>query len=372
MSLREKIKKLSPELQAKFVLGERVYNPQSTTPVSNYLVETKRHCNAGRTVDAGLWLRDHCAGGGKIFLTMSGAGSSFQQGIMISELIRKGKIAALSVSPANLEESLYRLLSPDDYAYIPDYQELTRDQEKELDRAEFRRITDTMLPEEETVRQVLDQFEKLWREAQKKKQSFLWHEYFLQLFKKNLIKFDKNSRHAQNCWLYQAYLHGIPIFICGAEDSTMGNIFTYFSYNGNDPFLKKYKQKKPISLNVVKSSFSYMHHLAEWYMNNTKEKGLAFLQLGGGAAGDFPICVVPHLKKDFLFGLSIKNQEKLIRSWAGFIEIHLTPMSGGSYGGAGFKEKITWSKFEVDAFGIQIYGDYTTIFPDISALVLRR
>ncbi len=127
MSLREKIKKLSPELQAKFVLGERVYNPQSTTPVSNYLVETKRHCNAGRTVDAGLWLRDHCAGGGKIFLTMSGAGSSFQQGIMISELIRKGKIAALSVSPANLEESLYRLLSPDDYAYIPDYQELTRD-----------------------------------------------------------------------------------------------------------------------------------------------------------------------------------------------------------------------------------------------------
>lgn len=372
MSLEKKLKRLSPELRARFKPGERDYDPQPDTPVSNYLVETKRHCNAGRTVDAGLWLRDHCDNGGKIFLTMSGAGSSFQQGIMISELIRRGKIAALSVSPANLEESLYRLLSPNDYAYITDYQELTREQEKELDHAEFRRITDTMLPEEETVRQVLDQFVKLWRNAQRKKKSFLWHEYFLQLFDQRLIKFDNNSRHAQNCWLYQAYLYGVPIFICGAEDSTMGNIFTYFSYNGRHPFLKKYKQKRPICLDVVKSSFSYMHSLAEWYMDNTKEKGLAFVQLGGGAAGDFPICVVPHLKKDFLFGLSVKKQEKLIRSWAGFIEIHMTPMSAGSYGGAGFKEKITWSKFEVDAFGMQIYGDYTTIFPDISALILRK
>lgn len=166
MSLQKKLKNLSLELQEKIVVGERKYTPEPNTPITNWLVHTKRHCNGGRTVDAGLRARAHCDNGGKIFLTMSGAGSSFQMGIEISEMIREQKIAGISVTPANLEESLYRLLSPDDWAYIPDYSELTRDQEKELDDNGLRRITDTFLPEDETVRQVLDHFTNLWREAE--------------------------------------------------------------------------------------------------------------------------------------------------------------------------------------------------------------
>ena len=152
----------------------------------------------------------------------------------------------------------------------------------------------------------------------------------------------------------------------------MGNIFAHASYNGNHPFLKKYKLPKPINPDVVEHSFRYMHRLAEWYMDNTKQNGLAFLQLGGGIAGDFPICVVPHLKKDFLYAQTIPVQEKLIRSWAGFIEVHSSPMSYGSYSGAGFMEKITWGKFEPEAFGVQIFGDYTEHFPDIAAIVLGK
>jgi deoxyhypusine synthase len=136
--------------------------------------------------------------------------------------------------------------------------------------------------------------------------------------------------------------------------------------------LKKYAQKEPIAISAILHSFSYMHSLAEWYMDNAKGRGLAFLELGGGISADFPICVVPHLKKDFLDGLSIKMQEKLIRAWAGFIAIFSSPMSYGSYSGAGFKEKITWSKFEVNAFGCLIQGDYTEHAPDIFALVLRK
>jgi deoxyhypusine synthase len=367
---KDKIAKLSAGLQSKITFGERDYQPNILSPVSNYLVHTKRHCNGGNTVDSGLWLKKHCDDGGKIFLTMSGAGSSFQAGIVISELIRANKIAAISVTGANLEESLYRLLSPNDYAYITKYLELTSDEEKELNNAGLRRITDTFLPEDETVRQVLPTLEKLWREAEESGNHKLWHEYFFELFEKELISFD--PIHAKDCWLYQAYLHKIPITVGGVEDSTMGNIFTHACYDGNHPFLSKYKLEKPISPEVVHHSFRYMHRLAEWYMDNTTEKGLAFLQLGGGIAADFPICVVPHLKKDFLWKQSEEIQEKMIRSWAGFIEIHSSPMSFGSYSGAGFKEKITWGKFEVDAFGCQIFGDYTTIFPDISALILGK
>lgn len=369
--MKNKLKKLSPELRDKISIGEIKYVPSLDTPITNSLVHTKRHCNGGATVESGLWLRGHCDNGGKIFLTMSGAGSSFQQGIMISELIRAGKIAAISVTGANLEESLYRLVANKNYAYIRDYLELTRKQEKELDYVGFRRITDTFLPEEESVRKLLPKFMKLWRNAQREGESYLWHEYFYQLFEQKLINYDSYP-NAKDCWILEAWKHKIPIIVGGFEDSTMGNIFTHACYDGNHPFLSEHTLDKPIRMSVVKNSVAYMHSLAEWYMDNTKEKGLAFLQLGGGIAADFPICVVPHLKKDFLWNLSNKEQDKLIRSWSGFIEIHSSPMSFGSYSGAGFKEKITWGKFEVNAFGRQIFGDYTSIFPDIAAIVLHK
>jgi len=364
----EKFGGLSPNLLKKIVFGERRYTPKSYPPISNWLVRTKRHCNGGKTVEAGLWLRDHCDIGGKIFFTMAGAGSSFQIGITLSELIRAGKIGAISVTGANLEESLYRLVANSHYAYIPNYQELTSEEEKELDRAGLRRITDTFLPEEESVRLILPKLEQLWREGKTR----LWHEYFFELFERGWVDLDSTAK-PQDCWLFQAWKYKIPIFVPGIEDSTMGNIFAHACYQGNHPFLKNFKLKgTPIQQGVVAGSFAYMHRLAEWYMDNTNDHGLAFLQLGGGIAADFPICVVPHIKKDFLHEQTTEEQERLVRSWAGFVEIHSSPMSFGSYSGAGSKEKITWSKLEPDAFGIQIFGDYTEHFPDIAALILRK
>ena len=369
--MKNKLRKLSFELRKKIYFGEFNYTPNMNTPITNSLVHTKRHCNGGATIESGLWLRNHCDNGGKIFLTMSGAGSSFQQGIMISELIRAGKIAAISVTGANLEESLYRLVANKDYAYIRDYLELTRKQEKELDDAGLRRITDTFLPEDESVRKVLPKLMKLWYKAGKEAKSYLWHEYFFQLFEQKLINYDSYP-NANDCWILEAWKHKIPVIVPGFEDSTMGNIFTHACYNGDHRFLSQYKLKEPVYMGVVKHSVAYMHYLAEWYMDTATEKGIAFLQLGGGIAADFPICVVPHLKKDFLADETLKKQEKLIPCWKGFIEIYSSPMSFGSYSGAGFKEKITWGKFEVDAYGKQIFGDYTSIFPDIAAIVLHK
>ncbi len=370
-TLMDKMEKLSPELRAKITTGERKYEPHPDTPVSNFLVNTKRHCNGGRTVDAGLWLKSHCDDGGKLFVTMSGAGSSFQMGIVLSELIRAGKVAAISVTGANMEESLYRLLANSHYAYIRDYTSLTQEQELELDHAGFRRITDTFLPEEESVRVVLDPLMDLWREAEEKGECLHWHEFFFRLFERELIKPDPTAS-VKDCWLYQAWKHGVHVVVPGWEDSTMGNIFTHATYSGAHEFLERYVLEKPISSQVVKHNHEYMHSLAAWYMDNTKTKKLAFLQLGGGIAADFPICVVPHLKKDFLAGQTLSDQERFIPTWAGFVEIHLTPMSAGSYSGAGHMEKITWGKFQPGSFGMQIFGDFTSIFPDIAALILGK
>ena len=367
----EKLASLSSALRAQIITSERKYEPDPLTPVSNFLVHNKRHCNGGKTIDAGLWLRQHCDDGGKIFLTMSGAGSSFQMGIMISEMIRAGLITGISVTGANLEESLYRLLAHSNYAYIPDYTELTRAQEKELDDAGLRRITDTFLPEDESVRVILPLLEAEWRAAQKKGESLLWHEFFFRVLKRRDVVNDPGA-NPDDCWLLTAMRNNVEVFVPGWEDSTMGNIFTYYCYRGDHPFLKQYRQDEPISMGVVQHGAGYMHRLAELYMDNAEQTPLAFLQLGGGIAADFPICVVPHLKKDYLFEESLGEQERLIQPWAGFVEIHSSPMSFGSYSGAGFKEKITWGKFAENAFGVQIFGDFTEHFPDIAALVLRK
>lgn len=365
----DKLEKLSPGLRSKIFPERRKYQPSPDTPVTNMMVRTKRHLNGGKTVDAGLHLKKHCDDGGKLFITMSGAGSSFEMGVVLSDLIRAGKVAAVAVTGANLEESMYRYVAHSHYAYIPDYLELTRAEEKELDDNELRRITDTFLPEDVSVRKILPKMEILWREAQETGQYKLWHEYFYELFRRNMVEPDPMA-NPDECWLYQAYLHNIFLVVPGVEDSTMGNIFAQACYDGDHEFLSQYKLEKPFSPEIVHHSFRYMHRLAEWYMDNTKEKGLAFVQLGGGIAGDFPICVVPHLKKDFLYNLPLEQQEKLIRAWACFIEIFSSPMSYGSYSGAGYKEKISWGKFETDAWGMLIQGDYTEHFPDIVAIIL--
>ena len=366
----KKISKLSPGLQEKIITGERDYKPNAKTPVTNFLVHTKRHCNGGKTVDAGLWLKEHLNTGGKLFLTMAGAGSSFQMGILISELIRAGKLHAISVTGANMEESLYRYVAHSHYDYIPNYMELTPKEENELREASLRRITDTFLPEELSVRKILPALEKRWREAEKNGKSYLWHEFFFQLFEHNLIEKDPQANE-DDCWLYQAWKHNIPVFVPGCEDSTMGNIFTQACYNGNHYLLSRYKLAGgPINPSIIKPAFAYMHDLAEWYVDNTDNSSIAFLQLGGGIAADFPICVVPHLKHDYMGDETMEVRDETIHPWAAFIEIHLAPMSAGSYSGAGWKEKITWDKFSPNAFGLQIFGDYTEHFPDIAAIVL--
>lgn len=375
LSRDEKLDQLSPELRRMISFDERPNVSQKASPVSHFCIDTMRHCNGGKTVDAGIWLREFLKDGGRIFVSLAGAFSSFQGGVMLSKLIEQGYVAGISATGANMEESFYRLVAYSHYAYIRDYAKLTRSQEKQLDRAGYRRITDTFLPEEESVRVILDPLMKLWQEAQQNGQRRLWHEYFFELFERKLVKFDPTAR-PHECWLLSACVNRVPVFVPGYEDSTMGNIFSWACYGGDHPFLTQYKNnlfdgESRLSPDVAYPGTVYMHRLAEWYMDQAGGKGLAFLQLGGGIAGDFPICVVPHLKKDYLADLPTEKQDELIPPWRGFIEIHSSPMSYGSYSGAGGDEKITWSKVEVDSFTSQICGDYTVHFPVIAAIILE-
>jgi deoxyhypusine synthase len=243
------------------------------------------------------------------------------------------------------------------YAYIPRYTELTPEQEAELRDAGLRRITDTFLPEDESVRIMEPHLLKMWKEAERKGQSFFPHEYFRRLFTERLIKPDAEA-NPNDCWALAAAEKNIPIVVPGFEDSTMGNIFASYTYAGTH----KPKGIPTIESSVMKSGLDYFHLMYEWYLRESKKSPIAFLQLGGGIAADFPICVVPSIKHD----LHIKK----VRDWAGFIEIGSSPMSYGSYSGAGGKEKITWDKLSTKSYYQIIQSDVTVAFPWIAAVLL--
>jgi deoxyhypusine synthase len=362
---KTKLKQLSKSLQQQISsnlrkspgnkpLSQRI---QGKSSITAFAESTLLHCNGGSTLEAALWLKDHLANNGKLVVTIAGGLSSFQVGVMLADLIRQDKVHLVSATGANHEESYYRYVAHSHYAYIPNYTELTRAEEAELRDAGFRRITDTFLPEEESVRIMEPHLLKMWQEAETNNQQFFPHEYFRRLFADKLIKPDSTA-NPQDCWTYAAYEKNIPIVIPGFEDSTMGNIFASYTYNG------KYRKNKDIILNpkVMKTGLDYFTYLYDWYMETSKKHPIAFLQLGGGIAADFPICVVPSLKHDLML--------PKVRDWAGFIEIGSSPMSYGSYSGAGGKEKITWDKLSTKSYYQIIQSDATVVFPWIAAILL--
>ena len=76
--------------------------------------------------------------------------------------------------------------------------------------------------------------------------------------------------------------------------------------------------------------------LAEWYQATSREHAIGFFQIGGGIAGDFPICVVPMLHQDMMV--------TDVPLWGYFCQISDSTTSYGPYSGAVPNEKITWGK----------------------------
>ena len=102
-----------------------------------------------------------------------------------------------------------------------------------------------------------------------------------------------------------------------------------------------------------------MTELAEWYENQTTP--LAFFQIGGGIAGDFPICVVPMLNQDL---------QRDVPLWSWFCQISESSTSYGGYSGAPPNEKITWGKLAKETPKFVIESDATIVAPLIFAYLL--
>ncbi len=321
----------------------------SQKPISDFIEKHYLHFNAASLVDAAKGYNTHLAEGGKMMVTLAGAMSTAELGKSFAEMIRQDKVAIISCTGANLEEDIMNLVAHSHYKRVPNYRDLTPQDEWDLLEQGLNRVTDTCIPEEEAFRRLQSKIFKQWKGAEEAGERFLPHEYmYKMLLSGDLEQFYEID--PANSWMLAAAQKNIPIIVPGWEDSTMGNIFASYCIKG---------ELKP---STMKSGIEYMTFLADWYVKNSEGKGVGFFQIGGGIAGDFPICVVPMLYQDM-------EMDK-IPFWSYFCQISDSTTSYGSYSGAVPNEKITWGKLDMDTPKFIIESDATIVAPLVFAYVL--
>lgn len=321
----------------------------SKGPISQFIENHYLHFNSAALVDAAKGYEEHLLDNGKMMVTLAGAMSTAELGKSLAEMIRQDKIHIISCTGANLEEDIMNLVAHNSYKRIPNYRDLTPQEERELLDNHFNRVTDTCIPEEEAFRRLQSHLYDIWNKADKAGESFFPHEFMYQMINSGVLE-QYYEIDPKDSWMVAAAEKNLPIVVPGWEDSTMGNIFASYCIKG---------EFKPTT---TKNGIEYMMWLADWYPKNCAGKGIGFFQIGGGIAGDFPICVVPMLYQDM--------EMHDIPFWSYFCQISDSTTSYGSYSGAVPNEKITWGKLDIDTPKFIVESDATIVVPLIFAHVL--
>jgi deoxyhypusine synthase len=319
-------------------------------PVSQFIRRHYRHFNAAALVDAADGYVAHLKGGGRMMLCLAGAMSTAELGLSLAEMIRQDKVHLITCTGANLEEDVFNLVAHDYYERVPHYRQISpKDEEKLLNR-HLNRVTDTCIPEGEAMRRMEKAMLEVWTAADKHGDRFFPHEFFYQVLRSG--KYKKYYQiDPKDSWMLAAAEKNLPIVVPGWEDSTLGNMYAAAVIRGDVK-----------NVHTVRTGIEYMTWLAEFYTHTTQKNTLGMFQIGGGIAGDFPICVVPMLHQDL--------QRRNVPLWGYFCQISDSTTSYGSYSGAVPNEKITWGKLGVKTPKFIIESDATIVAPLVFAHVL--
>jgi deoxyhypusine synthase len=327
-------------------------DPRAPGTVRDFVRHHFRHFNAAVVVDAAEGWNRHLDGGGSMLLTLAGAMSTAELGISLAEMIRQGKVHAISCTGANLEEDVFNLVAHDHYERVPNYRELSAADEQALLERHMNRVTDTCIPEMEAMRRIETAVLEEWEAADRAGERLFPHQFMYRI-----LRSGKLTEHYQidprDSWMVAAAEAELPMFVPGWEDSTLGNMYAGHCISGDIG-----------DVHTVRTGIEYMIELAAWYQATAPESSIGFFQIGGGIAGDFPICVVPMLHQDL--------QRPEVPLWGYFCQISDSTTSYGSYSGAVPNEKITWGKLGVDTPRYVIESDASIVAPLVFAYVLGR
>ena len=323
----------------------------SKGPISQFIEKHYLHFNSAALVDAAKAYEAQLANGAKMMVTLAGAMSTAEIGKIFAEMIRQDKVQIISCTGANLEEDIMNLVAHSHYERVPHYRDLTPQEEWDLMERGLNRVTDTCIPEHEAFRRLQKHIFEIWKDADDKGERFLPHEFMYKMLLSGVLE-EYYEIDLKDSWMYAAAEKNLPIVVPGWEDSTMGNIFASYCIKGD------------LKASTMKSGIEYMMFLADWYPKNSGGKGVGFFQIGGGIAGDFPICVVPMLYQDM--------EMHDIPFWSYFCQISDSTTSYGSYSGAVPNEKITWGKLDITTPKFIVESDATICAPLIFKYILEN
>jgi deoxyhypusine synthase len=319
-------------------------------PISAFIRHHYRHFNAAALRDAADGYVAHVDGGGKMLVALAGAMSTGELGLSLAEMIRRGYVDIISCTGANLEEDLFNLVAHDHYVRIPNWRDLTPADEQALLERGLNRVTDTCIPEEEAFRRLERALVNQWTSAEAESRRHFPHEFLYRILLTGELE-PSYQIDPRDSWLFAAAERNLPMVVPGWEDSTTGNIYAAHVLEGD--------VRSP---HTVRTGIEYMTWLANWYTDNAGGPGVGFFQVGGGIAGDFPICVVPMLEQDL---------DRRTPLWSYFAQISDSTTSYGSYSGAVPNEKITWGKLAQDTPKFIVESDATIVAPLIFQYVLE-
>ena len=318
--------------------------------ISEFVEYHYRHFNAATLVDASRAYAAHLAGGGKMMVTVAGAMSTAELGLSLAEMIRQDKVQAITCTGANLEEDIFNLVAHDFYERVPHYRDLTPADEQALLERHLNRVTDTCIPEMEAMRRIEAAVAEDWVAADRAGERYFPHEFMFRLVKSGKLK-GSYQIDPKDSGVIAAAEKNLPMFVPGWDDSTLGTMFAGRCITGEVK-----------NVHTVRTGIEYMTELAHWYMRESEKHSIGFFQIGGGIAGDFPICVVPMLYQD------LERTDTPV--WGYFCQISDSTTSYGSYSGAVPNEKITWGKLGVDTPKFVIESDATIVAPLMFAHIL--
>ena len=319
--------------------------------IRDFIERHFKHFNAREVVEAARAYEAHLETGGKMLLAMAGAMSTGEIGIILARMIREGKVHAISCTGANLEEDIFNLISNRDYEIIPSWRNLSTDDEQELRDRGMNRVTDTCIPEN-AMRQIEERLLECWQRAATVGDRRMPVEFFFEILDDPTLA-EHYQIDPSHSWLLAAKETGIPVYVPGWEDSTIGNMFTANVMMGHLP--------NHLS---VKTGTEQFQALMEWYQSqhsSSVSASIGFFQIGGGIAGDFAICAVPCIVQD------LKHE---VPCWSYLCQITDAQPSFGGYSGAPANEKITWGKIDSDTPRFEINSDASIVAPLIFAWVL--
>ena len=323
-----------------------------TGEISKFLKHHFRHFNAAALIDAAEGYKSHLENGGKMMVTLAGAMSTAELGLSLAEMIRQDKVDIISCTGANLEEDIFNLVAHDYYQRVPHYRDLTPEDEAVLLSRHMNRVTDTCIPEEEAMRRLENALVDEWTRADQAGERYFPHEFIYRALRSGALE-QYYQIDVKDSWMFAAMEKNLPIVVPGWEDSTMGNMYAGHCITGD---LK--------NVHTVRTGIEYMMELARWYQETAAKHSIGFFQIGGGIAGDFPICVVPMLHQDL--------QMPEVPVWGYFCQISDSTTSYGSYSGAVPNEKITWGKLAVETPKFIVESDASIVAPLMFALILEQ